>query len=140
MFPGMCLAYRIYKVVKRIRFYAELKNSYCQSHKFLDIWCEDYILRPHAELTRAEKNQVRVNSYTGKYQVHPILERYLWKNYTMPACCYSLLTDITIVPTDSIIIHVHLYTSILFVDNYTMLDGRNNLNDGLGAYSITSFT
>ena len=60
------------------------------------------------------------------YRIDPDMEWYLGKNYTMPAYCYSLLTDTAIIPTGIIIMHV--YTSILFVDNNIMLDGSNNLH------------
>ena len=53
------------------------------------------------------------------------MEWYLGKNYTMPAYCHSLLDDTVTVPTCIIIVHV--YISILLVDNDTMLDDRNNL-------------
>ena len=63
---------------------------------------------------------------TFKYLLsQPTMERYSGKNYTMPAYCYSLLTDTEIVSIGIIIRHV--YTSILTVDNNTFLDGGNNL-------------
>ena len=51
------------------------------------------------------------------------MEWYVGKNYTMPAYCYSLLTDTVIVPTCVIIMHE--YTYILLVDNDSILDGSN---------------
>ena len=44
----------------------------------------------------------------------------------MPAYCYSLLADTSIIPTGIIIMHVCI--SISYVDNDIMLDGSNNLH------------